>query len=75
MEKAYDPEAHAEKTIRQLAEKTDLRNSVTGVTRDTVRYTSAILYQCEKQLTLYGQTETYMSYWLPPGNLKVKSFL
>ncbi|CAN8097733.1 unnamed protein product [Discula destructiva] len=52
---AYDPEAHAEKAVCQLAEKSELQKRVTDVTKDTA--------------------ETYLNYWLPPGNLKVKSLL
>lgn len=35
-EKAYDPEAHAEQAVRQVLDKARLRNSVTGISRETV---------------------------------------
>lgn len=38
----YDPEAHAEKAVSQLLAKRELRNAVTGVTRDTVSHSQTI---------------------------------
>lgn len=74
----YDPEAHAETAVQQLLAKSDLRNEVTGVTREMVsndtESTGSCMFMGVANLCK-RQADIYMNYWLPDGSLKVKSLL